>query len=287
MRISREAIIRSALEGLSVNLARFRRAQDEVSTGRRVLRSSDEPLAASQSLQIDSRIRLAERYLRAGAMVQTRLAAEDALLAGVSDLAAQAKAAGGNVGASSSPDDRSRAAASIRTLREQVIAAANTRVGSEYLLSGTRGDRPAFSADGRYVGGTEPRNTEIAESIRIPANHLGSDVAAPTIDALDRLARAVESGTDADIDAALADLSAAQGGVQRARGELGSWLRQVEDMDVRLSRDAATLLDQREELLSADPTESLVRLNESRLALDRAYASVSKILESSLLKFLR
>lgn len=287
MRISREAIIRSALDGLSVNLARFRRAQDEVSTGRKVIRSSDEPLATGTALQLDSRIRLADRYLKAGTMATTRMAAEDALLASVADLASQAQELGSSLDQNSTPDERANALATLRAIRQQVVAAGNTKVGSEYILAGTRGDRPPFTADGRYIGGDQPRETEIAESIRVPMNHLGSDALAPTLDALDRLVAAVESDAGADVDAALLDLDAARTALQRSRGELGSWRKQIEEMDVRLTRDVVTLVDQREELLSADPTESLVRMNESRLALDRAYASVSKILESSLLKFLR
>jgi flagellar hook-associated protein 3 FlgL len=287
MRISREAIIRSALDGLSVNLARFRRAQDEVSSGRKVLRSSDEPLATGTALQLDSRIRLAERYLRAGAMATTRMAAEGALLASTADLASQAQDLGGSVDANSTADERANALATLRAIRQQVISAGNTRVGGEYILAGTRGDQPPFAADGRYVGGDRPREIELAESIRVPMNHLGSDALGPTLVALDRLTAAVEAGDAVGADAALKDLASARTQLQRAAGEVGSWQRQVEELDVRLTRDAATLVDQKEELLSADPTESLVRMNESRLALDRAYASVSKILESSLLKFLR
>ena len=287
MRITREGIIKSTHAGLTGNLDRLHRAEREIVTGRKLQKPSDEPLSAGSILDIESRLRLTERYRRAAAMGGTRMSTEEAVLNSAEEVSRQAHDLAADVAASPTEENRKRALENIRSLKEQLIATGNTRIGGEYVFGGTRSDVPPFAPDGTYQGNTDVRETEVGEGIRIPVNHAGSVILSPALAAFDKLETAIQSGSSDDIEAAIRGVNDARDVVRRAQGELSSWRRQGLEMDRRLAQDKASLDGQESQLLDSDPTEGLLKLNESKTALDRAYASVAQVLNTNLLQFLR
>lgn len=286
MRITRDAIFRSALKNLRGNLDAVRYAETEAATGRRIQRPSDEPLQTASILNIESRLRLAARHLKAANLAATRQSAEEAILSSTTDLVRQARQHGRTALDTTDPDARRNAAATIRLIRSQVIDLGNTKVGDEYILSGTR-EEPAFDESGVYRGDSTPREIEVGANLRLPVNHTGDQVLSGVIAGLDNLARAVESGTPDEVKSALNALDSGKTNLDRAAGELGSWQRQFNEMVQHLDRESGSLKTEEGGLLNADPTESLLKLQEASTSLEAVVDSISKILSTSLIQFLR
>lgn len=284
MRITRESILRLALAGVQRNLSYISESESQVSSGLRVRRPSDAPLDVSQALQIETRLKVADRYSRSGSLANTRMSAESAVLGSTADLLRQAREAATAVREGGQTAEAG--AEAIRIIREQVIALANTRVGGQYILSGTKSDTPPFDANGLYKGSTTPMQAEIASELKVTINHTGDEVLSGVINDLDTLASAVNSGNNDAMDSAIATVRTSEANVSRSASEIGSWQKEIQDMSRRLASDTSQMSSEKDELLNADPTESLLKLQQARTNLDLAYASVSQILNTSLVKLL-
>ncbi len=287
MRITRQTVLQNALRGLRANLDAMSQAQQEVATGRRITKISDQPNDASVVIKLDSQLRMLDRYRRAITSVNTRLSTEEAVLDAVSKLVAQAKdTARGLTGPSNDPL-LDAAVDELRAIHNQVVSLGNTKVSGEYIFGGGKGATSPFLEDGTYVGGDTIRELEIGEGVRVPINHTGDDVLSGVLTSLDRLADELATGDPEAIRSVLSDLESAEAQLQSAQGDVAGRMRQAEEMDSYLIRKSESLLDHKQDLQDADPAESVLKLQEATAALERAYAAVAQVLSTNILQYLK
>jgi flagellar hook-associated protein 3 FlgL len=286
MRITQRTVVQDALRGLFGNLDALHQAQDEVTTGRRIRRVSDQPLEAGVVMKLDSQLRGLERYRRSVIAVNTRLSTEDAVLTSVETLLRQVKDSAATTGSATDDSLRAAAVTEIRLIRDQIIDLGNTQVSGDYIFGGGLRERSPFRDDGTYVGGSTIQQMEIGDGMRVATNQPGDEVLSDVLNSLDLLARDLESGTPDSIQDSLAKVHDALSEIQGAQAEVGSRMRQVAEVEQFLIRETSTLTDHKQALQDADPTESLLKLAEAKNALDRAYAAIGKVLSTDLLQYL-
>ncbi|MEO8201991.1 MAG: flagellar hook-associated protein FlgL [Gemmatimonadota bacterium] len=288
MRITDFIRQQTALQGVRTNLDAVSRAQQELSSGRKVTTMSDDPVGSRQILHMDGQLRDIEQFRRNGVTASTRLATEDAVLTNLRGIVGTAKDLTVSA-ATQLPGDplRLAAVATVSQLRVSVLALGNTRIGTEYIFAGGQTTTTPFPATGIYQGDTTVRQTQIAEGTTLAGNHTGDQIIAPTIQALDALTVALQTGTSAQVQAAGVALDAAQTGALVAQAETGSRQRQLIDVSAYLGRMAGVLQDRRGEIRDADPAESSIRLVTAQSALERAYAAIARVISTSLLDYLR
>jgi flagellar hook-associated protein 3 FlgL len=138
MRITQEAIFRRVMGGLSFNFDKMIRAQEQVSSGRRILRPSDDPVGTARALGFQRRIAGAERYLNAISSGLTlvdsgagQLETGSGILTDARELLIQ------GMNGTLAQNDRESLASEIELLRSQMIEVANSRSADRYLFGGT------------------------------------------------------------------------------------------------------------------------------------------------------
>jgi flagellar hook-associated protein 3 FlgL len=288
MRITSQILLQNTLRGLRLNLENVDRAQQEVSTGRRIRTVSDNPNDASMLMRIDARLRQIDQYRRNATAASTRLTTEDQVLTTIRDLAARAKEVAA-AGAVDDPSDplRQTALAQVETIREQVISLGNTRIGNEYLFSGTRSTTTPFLADGTYVGGTTVRQAEIDEGMRTDVNHTGQPILTDLLDGLNAMIGELTSGTADTIQQAVGEFAKPENNLLLGQAEIGVRLRLIADVGTQLVQRSGNLQDQQEQLRDADPTESVVKAMAAQTALERAYEMAGRVLSINILDYLK
>jgi flagellar hook-associated protein 3 FlgL len=287
MRITRQTVLQNALRGLRSNLDAMSRAQQEVATGRRITKLSDQPNDASVVIKLDSQLRQLDRYRRAITSVNTRLSTEEAVLEAVRKLVDQARdTVRGLNGQSDDPLLRA-AVEEVQAIHRQVVSLGNTRISGEYIFGGGKGATSPFLDDGTYVGGDTIRELEIGEGVRVPTNHTGDEVLSGLLQSLDQLATELETGTPETIRSVMANLEADQATLQSAHGEVAGRMRQATEMESYLIRKTESLRDHKQEIQDADPSESVLKLQEATAALERAYAAVAEVLSTNILNYLK
>ena len=285
MRITYSQVLSHALRGIRGNIAALRRAGTEVVSGRKVQTVSDNPLETTAVLRIETRVNLYERYRQSISLARTRMSSEDAVYTTVGTLVDQVRKVVTEGVADGGGDPQAQAEA-IRMIRGQVLSLANTQVGGEYIFGGTRADVAPFREDGTYVGGTAPRQIDIGDGERLVLNQTGDVTLSAALDTLAELEQQIESGSG-DTPTILARLEEIRTAVRRGQEELAGRMVQASETESRLTQDRAALIDRRQRILAADPTESVLKMTEARNSLERAYASVSRVLSTNIFEFLR
>ena len=148
MRVTQSNMSRTLADDLGRSLREAYAAQQQVSTGRRFQRPSEDPLAALTVLRSQRDLRAVAQYQRGIQTANARLATEEGVinqLQNVLDAARDIALSQGTVTATT--NTRRLAAAELQGLIDQVVTLGNTRSGNEYVFGGSRTDAPPFTAD--------------------------------------------------------------------------------------------------------------------------------------------
>ena len=170
-----------AVSRLTEASARAARAQEQISTGSRILTPADDPYGAAQILLFEQNIAALSQFTRNATSAEVRLQREESALGTASNLLQRARELVLQANnASQNSETRRFAAVEIREIRNQLVDIANSQDGrARYLFAGNRDTEPPFVLTGSsvsYVGDQGERNIQIGESLFIDAGDNGSEV---------------------------------------------------------------------------------------------------------------
>lgn len=182
MRISTEQIFSRGLQNIQDVTIQLQNTQQQISSGKRVLTPSDDPVASTRILQINQELTLIDQYQRNIDLTENRLFLEDSLLGGVNDavqrlreLVVQAGDGGQN------SDDKLFIASEIDQILDQLAGSLNSRdVGGEYIFAGFQGDKEPFVKDDagnyQYNGDEGRRFIQVESNVTVAAGDNGKDI---------------------------------------------------------------------------------------------------------------
>ncbi|MBL8746639.1 MAG: hypothetical protein JNK58_09825 [Phycisphaerae bacterium] len=165
-------------QGISSANAQLLRAQVELSSSKRVLKPSDDPIAASLINVVDQRLQLAGQRERNLTHASSVLGTLDQALGQITELAQDAKEiASSQVGAQSDAGTRRQQAVLVQSLIDSMVQALNRDYAGLRLFGGERtGAAPieAFQGGYRYVGAGDGLRTDLGEGVQFPIT-IGAD----------------------------------------------------------------------------------------------------------------
>jgi flagellar hook-associated protein 3 FlgL len=182
MRLSTGMFYELGLRGIQRQLADQLDLQQKVSAGRRVLKPSDDPMAAASVIGLDQAKGLNTQYSANASTANASLGLEEQALADamrvLQDVKSLAITAGNPV---MKNEDRVSLATQVRALYDELLGIANRTNGEgEYLFSGYKGTTKPFSESApgvvAYAGDESERLLQIAPQRRIAASDSGADV---------------------------------------------------------------------------------------------------------------
>jgi flagellar hook-associated protein 3 FlgL len=273
------------------------RSQSEIASNKRVQIASDDPGAALASLANRAELRRNDQLGRNADRATEWLNAADRATTSAVDLLTQAR--GLLIQATSgATDDSARLAIAnqLRQIRESLLSTANTQVAGRALFGGTAAGA-AYDDTGAYTGDAGAVSTPVAAGITMQVSRNGTDVFG-TADATDpangdifqvlsSLADAVQNRDTAAVQAGLGKLDTATTRVQDVQTELGSRLAQLQDLRTTATARAQDLTSQISELEDVDLAEATITMKAKELAYQSALGVAGRILQTTLLDFLR
>jgi flagellar hook-associated protein 3 FlgL len=230
IRITQGMLYSRALIDVQNGLSKFSRLQQEVATGRRINRPSDDPAAALRILplrndlrdleQLGSNVSLARETLNTGA---ASLEDGSSLMQRVRELTTQA--ANGTLSAG----DRDSIGSEIDQLLNQLVGIGNSRRGDKYLFGGTANGTAPFEVvtDGGgtrvvYRGNRENLDVEVAPGVRTALNVPGDDIFQQRDRGATTFTAAVGSSTTGALPTGAGDTGVGFGSLSVTFGGLGS-----------------------------------------------------------------
>lgn len=173
-------------QGIMSANAQLLRAQVELSSSKRILKPSDDPIAASLINVVDQRLQLAEQRERNLTHAGSVLGTLDQALGQIAEVSQDAKEiASAQVGVLSDAPTRRQQAVIVQSLIDSMTQALNRDYAGLHLFGGERtGPAPIESFYGgyRYVGAGEGLRTDLGDGVQFPIT-IGADRAVGALSA--------------------------------------------------------------------------------------------------------
>jgi flagellar hook-associated protein 3 FlgL len=301
-RITQRSLTTNTLAGLQGNLARMQRLQEQLSSGKAVNRPSDSPSGAVNALRFRADIRRNEQMSRNASdglawlgQADTALSDGLTLTRRVRDLVLQ------GVNAATDQAGRNAIAAEIEGIRDGMLGLANTTYLGRPVFAGNAGTTSAYDASGAYLGDNGTVVRAVSPGVEVQVNVTGPDAfsfaavtpGGPTdiFATLTQIADDFRTGTPTSINAVsndgLAALDAGTQKMQQALATVGARYHQVETMRDRNEAEAINLTSALGEVESIDLPKTIMDLQMQEVAYQAALSATGRVIQPSLVDFLR
>lgn len=182
IRISSQQVFSGGINRLQDLNSSLNQTQEQISTGRRVNRPSDDPVAAARILKLDQELQRISTYQRNIDLAENRLDQEENALSRSVDVVQRVRELTVQAGNGSlSANDRQSISAELKERLGQLADITNSRDASgEYIFSGFQGATPAFAKDASgswvYQGDEGQRSLEIDDGVTVPISDHGKGI---------------------------------------------------------------------------------------------------------------
>lgn len=306
MRVSTLMMYQQNMRGITDSQSAWLKYGEQMSTGKRVNRASDDPVAASQAVVLSQAQAQNSQYASARTFATQRVSIEEKTLAQVTTAiqSAQEKIVYAGNG-TLSDDDRASLATDLQGIRDQILNLANSTDGNgRYIFAGYKTDTAPFDDQGNYVGGTLNVEQQVDSSRTMVIGHTGNLVfdsatsnAKPDADtnilkSLDSAIAALKEPVGDDdtkkdaaqvvIDRTNRSLSNSLNNVLTVRAELGTQLNELDKLDSLGDDRALAQTQQMSNLVDVDWNETISNYTMQQTALQAAYKAFTDMQGMSL-----
>jgi flagellar hook-associated protein 3 FlgL len=284
MRVTNMYMVEMSQAAMSKNQTNVAQISQEVSSGLRVAKPSDDPTAWLEAQREKVQSALNDGTKQALQDSTTRLNATDGALASLSTVISQAKAIaieGGN--ASLDAISRGELSQQATALFQSAIAAANSKgPDGSYLLSGTSGTQPFDPTTGAYLGNAGTTSVNVDTTTTSPASLSGVPLTAANgvdiLPTLNALATALSTNNAAGLQTAIGNLTTAVTQISQARSQVGGMMDTMQSATSAHEALSTTLQSSISNFVDADAVQSASSLAQASTALQVSQAVTTHVL---------
>ncbi|MCM3743885.1 flagellar hook-associated protein FlgL [Sporosarcina luteola] len=291
MRVTQSMLSNNMLRNLTTSYNKMGKLQDQLNTGKKVNRPSDDPVVVMKGMGYRMQVDKVAQYQRNLGEVHNWLDSSDDALDKVGSALHRAKelvtsAANGTMSSS----DREKVTSELNQLREHIQNLANTKVGDKYIFSGTKTSTALYDGQSYPMPSSNSNaptpfekdvEIEVFDGVSLKVNTNGLAVFKEIDDLF------ASFTVDSDFSKAIADIDKRLDKVLTTRSEIGARQNRVEMMENRLSSQEASakkLMSENEDI----DYEKVITDMITQESIHRAALSVgARIIQPSLVDFLR
>jgi flagellar hook-associated protein 3 FlgL len=291
-RVTDSSIHTRVLANLQRNLARSEKIQEQLSSGKQISRPSDSPTGAVSAMQVRTETRANEQYVRNAEDGLGWLGATENTLTTVSTVINRARdlVVQGLNGTSNSLS-REASAAEVDQIRESLISLANTTYLDRPIFGGTTAGSVAYEPDGTYVGdtGQTMRTVAAGSKVRVDTNGPAAFGTGDTqlFTVLQNISDHMRSGNTAELRDSLADLDTGANVLRTAVSDVGSRYNRITQAKESALDRLLSLSSQLSEIEDIDLPKTIMEMQLQQTSYQAALAASAKVIQPSLIDFLR
>ena len=277
-------------------LARLATYQEQLSTGKKLNRISDDVVAARQSLRYRADENASGKYLDNIGKSLAYMGATDNALGEVTNLFDQIKSIAVQ-GSNGSQDAASRFALSqaVDSHLTRLIDVANTVHDGRFIFGGTATtDKPfALSADGArvdYAGNLDSFQVQVGPNAAIAVNQDGYGLFKEQVDVFDsliQLRNALKTNDASKVAQLINTIDSAQRHANNLQGSMGGRVQRLELSQTQLESNRVYQKDLISQAEDVDFTATVSNLQLTQVALEAGLQAAARTITPSLLDFLR
>jgi flagellar hook-associated protein 3 FlgL len=298
-RVSSNAAVGLINWDLAQNTRKLMTIQDQLASGKRLQRPSDNPGDTASALETRAQLRRTDQQTTnandaTGWLNQT----DSTLMAVQTQLSVAKERAIQAVNGSLDDTARNGIANEIGSMRDAMVQLANTTNQGRSIFAGTvAAGTNAYSATGVYQGDDGAVRRNIADGVTVQINTNGpaifgtpdgvTPVNGDVFQVLDTLSAAVKNNDTTQISASMAALDNAMKRVGVTQTKVGAMSQQI---DTTINRNDQVALDATQRLSNiedVDPAQAIIDFRVQENAYQAALAVTAKVIQPSLVDFLR
>ena len=182
MRIATSQIYQQGINNMIDVSQQLAKTQAQVSSGLRFSTPADDPVAASQVVQINQELALRDQYQKNIQQVSSQLALEDSVLGQATDVLQRIRELTIQSGDGAlTSQDRASIATEITTRTDELMSLMNSRTASGgYLFAGSRGQTQPFQRNSAgevvFRGDEKQRRVQVTASSSLAINDSGRGI---------------------------------------------------------------------------------------------------------------
>lgn len=297
MRVSDKVMYNTTTQNMQMNLEKILKLQENVSSGKRINHPSDDPIGAMKIIDYNTSISKVEQYQRNIGNATAFLGVTESAISSTQDVLLRAKELSlSALNETNSAADRAIIAEEVGQLYQQVLQTANTKFNGRYIFGGYDTSTAPYDSNGLYVGTASPGGEveiEVDSGSRVAINIPGYRVFGSPTDGVDILAAlssletALNSDDSTGINTAMTNIDSAMDQLNNVLAEVGAKMNRLETSDSNLSKLTLDLITYKSKIEDVDITEVITDLAIQENALEASRVTLSKILQQTILDFLR
>lgn len=269
--------------------------QQQLATGQKISKPSDDPIGVGYQMRYDTDLARSEEFLLNAQTGTEILKTMDSLFQQASDVLKRARtltlqAVNGTYDA----QQRQTISAEIKQLKEQMVTIGNSTYNGRYLFNGQKTDQAPYTVAGAAGETTDPGlfYLNVSPSVKVPVSITGEVVfgAANTdnvFKVLDDLADALDNNNLAGISASLDKIDESADRLSISWAEVGARMNRFSLMEERILDDQVSLKEQRANVADVDVASAIMDLKSKETVLQAALSTGARIMQTSLVDFLR
>jgi flagellar hook-associated protein 3 FlgL len=284
MRVTDSMRWADALRESQAQSSQILKLSNEASSGLKVQAPSDDPVAYAAIAGRNAQIAKLDARSAAATQAASDLNLAEGALSSASDILSSAKqAALEAANGTATPASRADAAKQISSLRDQLIALANTKGATGYVFAGTNNGSPPFDAAGNFSGNADANTITIADGLQVTSTASGASAftAAGGQDifaTLSNLMTALNANNSTGIENSISSLDSASAQVISARVDAGTSAERLQSAASVMNTTLTAVKTAQASDQDADVTQTISDLTAAQTAYQRAVAVTRQIL---------
>jgi len=312
MRVTNNMLLSNYLRNISSNLGTVGKMQQQMASGKRITKISDDPIGVISRMQVRVKLYKSEQYEKNVDRALTWLDETESSILELNEVIKTAyETVVGQATDTMDEEERSAAAQLIKQLRDHVVTIGNAKSNDKYIFGGYNVSNAPFEVDasGNIIYNNLDMNDSAnaaaldamaQESIRYSVGfNITMDVSTTGVELLgtgdnniykilDDLYNALESNTSNDgLTGFTAKLQNKQNDVLSIAAEIGGKVNRLELIQNRFEEDILTYTDRKSKIEDVDQAEAIMNYKMAQSVYEASLQIGSQIIQPSLVNFLK
>lgn len=299
LRVTQGMMHNQMLRNMYSNLQRLQSDQEVMSSGMKLNKPSDDPVGITYSLRYRSDLSMNEQFQSNTDMAKSWLDYSDTVIGEVNEITQRAYELITQAANDTNPQESLDAIKiELKQINEHLINLGNSKINNKYIFNGQFTEVKPY--DGTTPGAAAATVTDSAtlkykfgEGTGMPINITGNDVFGYPGDAdnlfglMDTIITALDSGDNDTASAQLDNLNSRISKLNEARSEIGAKTNRVDLIVSRLGDMEINLTSLQSKTEDADMAEVILKYQQNESVYQASLATSAKIIQNTLLDYLR
>ncbi|KHF35033.1 Flagellar hook-associated protein 3 [Paenibacillus sp. P1XP2] len=306
MRVTSNMMNSQLMLNLNRNAYKMSQTQNQLATGRKINKPSDDPVGITYSLRYRAELSSNEQYQKNVDSALSWLDYNDTVLNQAGDVLHKIRELTVQAANGTNPQSALNSIKEeIGQLKEQLVDLGNSKLNGKYIFNGQTYDKKPYDLPKNPDGTTDIANADqvktdagsveyiVGESIKLSINVTGNDVFGTDQDPdnlftiINHITKALENANYSELSQQLTNIDTRMDKILTARADVGAKTNRVELMQGRLSDMEVNLTDLQSKMEDADYAEVIMNSKIQENIYNASLSSGAKIIQPSLVDFLR